>query len=516
MFQERFVLASICGGSCTLALALVRFLSHIPEMLESQPPVGPLLPLRARKKTKIVATIGPSSEQREVLRDMIQSGMNVVRFNMSHGDHASHFRRLQLVREISSELDHPIAVLVDLQGPKIRIGKLAGDEPVEWTAGELTVITVADCPDGTRERVGTTYAGLAADVKPGETILVDDGRLRLQVESVDGDDVVCRIIVGGILRSSKGINLPGVDVSTSSLSEKDKADLSWAIANDVEFVALSFVRCARDVRNLRNRIAETGYRIPIIAKIERAEAVRNIDEILAEADGIMVARGDLGIELSIEKLPIIQKELILRAAQLGRLVITATQMLESMIEDPIPTRAEATDVANAVFDGTDAVMLSAETASGRHPVASIREMTSILLEAERSRYLPEAVLDQVHGPFDKTTMTVTGAAHSIVDSLDAAGFLLFSDGMTSALLLSKRRNLKPAIVVCHDERTWRTYCLYWGIVALLVPRMDDVHDLLEAALDGALHHEFIQEGQLLVVLYNQAGGGVVQIKLHRV
>ncbi len=485
-------------------------------MLGLQPTRGTGLPLRAQKKTKIVATVGPASENRETLVAMVKAGMNVVRFNMSHGDHESHTRRLQLVREISRELDHPIAVLADLQGPKIRIGKLAGDQPVEWRPGQRTVITVAACPEGTAERVGTTYDRLASDVKPGDTILVDDGRLRLQVERVEGDDVVCQVVVGGTLRSRKGINLPGVAVSASAMSGKDKEDLAWAVAHDVEFVALSFVRTARDVRNLRNRIAETGHRIPIIAKIERAEALENIDEVLREADGIMVARGDLGIELSIDQLPIIQKELILRAAQLGRLVITATQMLESMIEEPIPTRAEATDVANAVFDGTDAVMLSAETAAGAYPVEAVREMTSILLAAESSRYLPKSALDEKDGAFDKIALTFTGQAHDIVEDLDAAGILLFSDGPKSALLLSKRRSRRPAIAVCHDERTWRTYCLYWGVVALLLPRIEDVQDLLEAAIDGGIGHGFLREGQRLVILYDYSDSGLVQIKLHTV
>ncbi|MBN2801768.1 MAG: pyruvate kinase, partial [Deltaproteobacteria bacterium] len=315
----------------------------------------PFIPLRALKRTKIIATIGPSCNDAKTLKAMILEGMNVARFNMSHGDHESHEKNLQIIRTLSKEMDRPVAVLADLQGPKIRIGKLKGDIPVEWRAGDKTVITVAKCEDGTAARVGTSYKGLAGDVKHGDRILVDDGRLRLRVEKVEGDDVHCLIVVGGTLRSKKGINLPGVEVSAGALSSKDKSDLSWAIEHDVDYIALSFVRSARDVRNMRSRIAEAGRNIPIIAKIERVEAVEQIDEIIEASDGIMVARGDLGIELSIEQLPIIQKDLILQASKTGKLVITATQMLESMIENPIPTRAEATDVANAVFDGTDAV-----------------------------------------------------------------------------------------------------------------------------------------------------------------
>jgi pyruvate kinase len=471
---------------------------------------------RARKKTKVVATIGPASSDPEILRALCHAGMNVVRFNMSHGDHADHLKRLLLVRSISEELERPVAVMADLQGPKIRTGRLKDDEPVVWKTGTSTIITVNPCPEGTAELVGTTYPGLADDVKTGDIILVDDGRMRLHVERVDTNDIHCTILVGGILKNNKGINLPGVTVSTPSLSDKDKADLAWAIANDVDYIALSFVRNARDVRNVKNRIAESGREIPIIAKIEKPQAVDNIEEILAEADGIMVARGDLGIELSTEKLPVVQKMLIRRANELGKLVITATQMLESMIENPIPTRAESSDVANAIFDGTDAIMLSGETAAGKYPVEAVSEMMRIAVEAEKSPYMPAHRLDKDATTFDHYSRAITGAADHLSRDLDAAGLMIFSHGFEKPMLLSKRRNTKAIVTLCYDERTWRRLSAYWGVVPLLIPFKEDMQDLLEAGTEEALRHQILREGDTVVVIFGFTTNGASVIKVHRI
>ncbi|MBA3685860.1 MAG: pyruvate kinase [Planctomycetes bacterium] len=471
---------------------------------------------RARKRTKVVATVGPASTDPEIIRDLFRAGMNVARLNMSHGNQDDHLRRLHLVRTISKEMERPIAVLADLQGPKIRTGKLVGDLPVQWKSGGRTVITVADLPQGTAERVGTTYSGLAKDVRQGSTILVDDGRMRLQVDEIVGDDIRCTIVVGGTLKNNKGINLPGVQVSAPSLSEKDKSDLAWAIANDVDYVALSFVRNARDVRNLKHRIAESGRVIPIIAKIEKPEAVENIDEILAEADGIMVARGDLGIEISTERLPVVQKGLIAAANRAGKLVITATQMLESMIENPIPTRAESSDVANAIFDGTDAVMLSGETAAGKYPVEAVAEMMRIAVEAEGSPYMPKLVLDAKAATFDHFSMALTGAADLLTRELPANGIMLFAHGSEKALLLSKRRGSMPMIALCHEERTWRQLSLYWGIVPLLVPFKEDLQDLLETGTAEALRHEIFRDGDTVVIIVGFSTTGANSIRIHHV
>jgi len=471
---------------------------------------------RARKKTKVVATIGPSCSDPDTLRAMCHAGMNVARLNMSHGDHSDHLARLQMVRTISRELERPIAVMADLQGPKIRTGRLKDNEPVLWKTGATTIITVSPCPEGDAERVGTTYSGLAKDVHAEDVILVDDGRMRLRVDRVDGDDVHCTILVGGMLKNNKGINLPGVAMSTPSLSEKDKADLAWAIANDVDYIALSFVRTARDVRNVKHRIAESGREIPIIAKIEKPQAIENIDEILAEADAIMVARGDLGIEISTEKLPVVQKMLIRRANEVGKLVITATQMLESMIENPIPTRAESSDVANAIFDGTDAVMLSGETAAGKYPVESIAEMMRIAVEAEKSPYMPSHRLDKAASTFDHFSHAMTGAADHLSRDLDAAGLMIFSHGHEKPLLLSKRRNPKALVALCYDERTWHRLSLYWGVVPLMIPFAEDTQDLLETGVEEAIRHQALREGDTVVVVFGFSATGANAIKVHQI
>ncbi len=474
---------------------------------------GAELTRRARKMTKVVATIGPASETIDVVRNLLHAGMNVTRLNMSHGDHADHARRLNLVRSLSKELERPVAILADLQGPKIRTGRLIGGTPVEWKLGAKTIITVAECPDGTAERVGTTYNGLAKDVVPGNVLLVDDGRMRLQVDDVVGDEIRCTVIVGGWLKNNKGINLPGVKVSAPSLSDKDKADLAWAIANDVDYIALSFVRTARDVRNVKNRIQETGRNIPIIAKIEKPEAVENIDEILQEADGIMVARGDLGIEISTQRLPVVQKELIRRANRAGKLVITATQMLESMIESPIPTRAESSDVANAIFDGTDALMLSGETASGKFPVEAVAEMMRIAIEAEKSDYMPKIELTATNA-FDSYSLAISSAADLLCRELKANGVMVFSHNTEKALLLSKQRGDVPVVALCYDEPTWRRLSLFWGIVPLMVPFKDDVNDQLETGIEECIRNGIFADGDTVVVLCGVSKHGANTLKVH--
>lgn len=480
------------------------------------PTPDPALPLRARKRTKILATLGPACDDRGVVRAMLEAGVNAVRLNMSHGTRDDQLRRLRMVRELSQEMDRPVAILADLQGPKIRTGRLKDGQPVELKPGATLVITTAECPEGTAERVGTTYPGLSKDLKPGDTVLVDDGKMRLRVESVEGHEITTRIEVGGLLKNSKGLNLPGANVSAPSLSEKDREDLAWAIENGVDFIALSFVRTARDVRHVKARIAEAGRSVPVIAKIERPDALSNIDGILAEADGIMVARGDLGIEISIERLPIVQKELIHRANKFGKLVITATQMLESMIDGEMPSRAEATDIANAVFDGTDAVMLSGETASGKHPVQAVAAMSSILLEAEKSRYLPTFEPDPEAQTFSRVCMSLSGAAHRI--SLEIAGEAILISSLTPepALLLSKRRGRVPMICICTDLRSWNAYCLYWGIAAVRVDPATDLQALLASGIDSAIAHGFVRDGQQAVILSHFDDRHVAGIKLQKV
>jgi pyruvate kinase len=480
------------------------------------PLADPALPLRARKRTKILATLGPACDDPAIVRAMLEAGVNAVRLNMSHGSRDDQLRRLKTVRSLSQEMDRPIAILADLQGPKIRTGKLKDGIPVELVPGATLIITTDPCPEGTVERVGTTYAGLSKDLKPGDTVLIDDGKMRLRVEDVEGADITTRIEVGGLLKNSKGLNLPGANVSAPALSEKDREDLAWAIENGVDFIALSFVRTARDVRHVKSRIAEAGRSVPVIAKIERPEALSNIDGILGEADGIMVARGDLGIEVSIERLPVVQKELILRANRLGKLVITATQMLESMIEGEMPSRAEATDIANAVFDGTGAVMLSGETATGKHPVQAVAAMSSILLEAEKSRYLPSLEPDPEAQTFSRSVLSLSGAAHRISVEINADAILISSRTPEPALLLSKRRGRVPMVCICTDERLWHAYCLYWGIAAVLVEPANDLQALLESGIDSAIAHGFVRDGQQAVILSHFDDKSVAGIKLQRI
>jgi pyruvate kinase len=353
-------------------------------------------------------------------------------------------------------------------------------------------------------------------VVPGNVLLVDDGRMRLQVDAVDGDDIRCTVLVGGLLKNNKGINLPGVKVNVASLSEKDKSDLAWAIANEVDYIAVSFVRTARDVRNIKNRIAETGRKIPIIAKIEKPEGVQAIDEILAEADGIMVARGDLGIEISTQKLPVVQKELIATANRVGKLVITATQMLESMIENPIPTRAESSDVANAIFDGSDAVMLSGETAYGKYPAEAVGEMHRIAIEAEKSPYMPTVSPEHNSPSANHYNMAISGAADFLSRELSANAILIFSHNSEKALLLSKLRGEVPIVALCYDEATWRTLCLYWGVVPVRVPFKEDPNDQLETGVEACIRLGIIHDGDTVVVIYGVSSSGANTLKIVQV
>lgn len=455
---------------------------------------------RGRKRTKVIATIGPASEREDVLVAMFHAGMNVARLNMSHGDIPDHQRRLDLVRTLSLRTERPVAVLADLQGPKIRTGRLKDSAVVYLQSGQDFTITTHEWPDGTVEKVGSTYSELHQDVRPGNAILINDGRLRLEVMEVDGRNIHCKVLVGGQLSDNKGINLPGVSVSAPSLSDKDKNDLVWAVENQVDYIALSFVRNALDVKHVRRRIQEMGATIPIIAKIELEDAVNNIDEILAEADAIMVARGDLGIEIRTERLPVVQKHLITRANACGKAVITATQMLESMIDNPVPTRAESSDVANAVFDGTDAVMLSGETAVGAHPIEAVAEMNRIALEAEESPYMPRLVLDESAFPTESFSLAMTGSADYLARTIHSKGIMVFSQNHRKALLLSKRRNQRLVIVICSDEGQWRRMSLYWGVVPLLVEPCPDMQEYLERGINQAVRHNLLTSGDTIVAL----------------
>ncbi len=348
-------------------------------------------PLRApathRRRAKIVCTIGPASESEDGMRELMLAGMDVARLNFSHGTHEEHRERIKRLRKVARELGKPICLLQDLQGPKIRTGKLKDRIPVELTTGQALTITSDEVP-GTSAVIATTYRDLAGDVKPGERILLSDGKIELRVREVRDGDVICEVLNGGTLAENQGINLPGTNISIPSLTEKDLADLEFGMKNGVDVVAVSFVRSADDVVRAKQAIAQYRNDVGVVAKLEKPQAIEDLDAILREAHGVMVARGDLGVEVAPEKVPPIQKYVIRRALDFRRPVITATQMLESMIVNPRPTRAEASDVANAVFDGTDAVMLSGETAVGKYPREAVQMMARIVTEAESANLAP--------------------------------------------------------------------------------------------------------------------------------
>jgi pyruvate kinase len=412
------------------------------------------------ERAKVVATLGPASSDPRVLGAMVDAGLDVVRLNFSHGERADHLARFHLVREIALARGRNLAILADLQGPKIRVG-LVDEAGVVLTTGAECVL-VAGTERAVPPEVPVVYERLAADVDRGDRILLDDGQIELSVEAVDGDRVRCRVRRGGLVRSRKGVNLPGVAVSAASLTEKDLADLATAVQAGADYLALSFVRTAADVVACRRAIAEAGGDLPVVAKLERREALEALDEILAVADAVMVARGDLGVELEVEKVPPLQKEIIAKSNGLGVPVITATQMLESMVSSARPTRAEASDVANAIFDGTDAVMLSEETAVGAFPVEAVATMRRIAYEAEATPQLSHPT--PAAGALD-VAATVCKAAVQTADDLGAAAVVAFTESGASARHVSRFRPRVPIIGLTPYEATRRRMALYWGVEA---------------------------------------------------
>ncbi len=417
------------------------------------------------RRTKIVATIGPSSRSPEVLEQLIQAGVNVVRLNFSHGEHAQHLEVIRRVREISARLGQAVALLQDLSGPKIRTGKVK-DDAIELLDGARIVITTDETILGTPERISTTYDPLPRDVKPGDRILLDDGNLQLRVESVRGEEVTCVVMDGGTLKSNKGMNLPGVSLSTPALTDKDKKDLAFGLQNGVDYVALSFVRQAADVEQVKALIREQGASTPVIAKIEKREAVNDLPSILDATDGVMVARGDLGVEMSTEEVPTLQKRIIEMANGAGKVVITATQMLESMIDNPRPTRAEASDVANAILDGTDAIMLSAETASGRFPVETVETMGRIAVHTERS-YGVRAPARVTGGSASIVARSLSRVASTVAEELDCRLIVAFTESGSTARLVSSYKPRAPIAGITYNRDTYQRLALWWGVVPIM-------------------------------------------------
>jgi len=474
-----------------------------------------------RGKTKIISTLGPASSSVPCLTDLIEAGAGIFRLNFSHGTLDDHTRVLGNIRQAVQKSGTEISVLQDLQGPKIRIGDLSVPS-IELKAGENLVITTERIVGGPG-KVSTTYEGLAGDVGPGADILLDDGKLRLKVLGVKGKEVSCEIVVGGVLSPHKGINLPGVAVSAPSLTDKDVRDLDFGLNNEVDFVALSFVRTADDVRNLRAAIAArrpAGLRPRIIAKIEKPQAIANIDEIIAATDGVMVARGDLGVELPSEDVPILQKMIIARCNRAGKPVIVATQMLESMLASPTPTRAEVSDVANAVLDGCDAVMLSGETSVGKYPVEAVRIMARIIRKVESERQGRRHMTIEVKGSVENRHDALGRSACVLADQMRAAAIVTVTNSGQTARVIARYRPDPPIIAVTDSAKTLRSLGLVWGVRGLVIENLgDDSDSALARVQERLVATGLVSRGEYIVLLAGQpffARGSTNFIKVEKI
>jgi pyruvate kinase len=469
------------------------------------------------RRTKIVATIGPASSDPRVLRRLIEAGVDVVRLNFSHGEHQDHLAVIQAVREIAESRRAPVAILQDLSGPKIRTGRLKGGGPVELVPGARIVITTDETIEGDASRISTTYDPLPRDVQAGDRILLDDGNLELRVESAAGEEVAATVMVGGPLKPNKGMNLPGARLSTPALTEKDRRDLAFGVKHGVDYVALSFVRQAADVEEAKELIRSLGGAAPLIAKIEKREAVNDLPQILEAADGVMVARGDLGVELSTEEVPTLQKRIIEMANGACKVVITATQMLESMIEHPRPTRAEASDVANAILDGTDGIMLSAETASGRFPVETVATMARIALYTEQHYGMRGPSRVRVGGG-SAVASSLARVANTVAEELDCKLIVAFTESGATARMVSAYRPRPPIAAITHNLDTYRALALWWGVVPLqstFVPTTDEM--ILQG--EAILRREgLVQPGDTVLMLAGQTHmtGATNMLRVHTI
>ena len=449
--------------------------------------------------TKIVCTLGPATSSPEMVSGLLAAGMDVARLNMSHGEYDTHAAAIALVRRLAAEAGLHTAILMDLQGPRIRAG-LMQDGAVTLAAGATCVVTTEEVL-GTAERFGTTYARLAHDVEVGDRVLIDDGLLELRVTAFTETEVTCEVVRGGVLRDHKGINLPGVQVSEPSVTEKDLADLEWGLKAGVDYVALSFVRTADDIRVLKRAIAERGHTEPVVAKLERPEAMDHLEEIVEVADAIMVARGDLAVEASPEQVPILQKLIIAACARGRKPVITATQMLESMRESPRPTRAEASDVANAILDGTDAVMLSGETAAGKYPLESVQMMRRICEAAEGSQLAGQHLQTcGFTGGVADFANAVSEAAAVTAERIGAQAIVAFTQSGSTARLASKCRPRAPIVAVTPLPETARRANLYWGVEPVVVERAVDTDEAIRL-IDSTLRESgLVAPGQPVVIM----------------
>ena len=451
------------------------------------------------RRTKIVCTLGPASTNKEMLRRMIKNGMNVARLNFSHGSHETHRKAIELIKGVREEMKTPLAILLDTKGPEIRIKEIAKGS-VQLEKGKRFVLTSNDC-DGTSEMASITFADLPRQLKAGNKVLIDDGKIVLTVDECSETEIYTTVVEGGELRGHKGINIPNVHIDMPYISEQDRKDLEFGVENDVDFVAASFVRCKEDVIELRKFINyHGGHNIKIIAKIENIEGVNNFADILHYADGIMVARGDMGVEVEYERLPGIQKKFIRRCYQSGKMVITATQMLESMVHSYTPTRAEITDVANAVFDGTSAVMLSGETAMGDHPDRVVEVMAKIAEQAEKDAFEMHAYKGIKHD-IDSTDMTnaICDAACTTAKDLSAKAILAVTKSGHTARRMSKFRPEEPIVAATPEKKTFHQLAMTWGVYPVLALNQEDIERLFLHAIDCAKQIDLVSDGDKVVI-----------------
>ena len=468
------------------------------------------------RKTKIICTLGPSTDKEGVLRDLIANGMNVARFNFSHGSHEEHLGRLEKLKALREELGKPVAALLDTKGPEIRLKDFKNGVE-NLVAGQTFTLTTRDV-EGTNEICSITYKDLPMDVEPNGTIMLDDGLIKLQIQTVNDTDIVCTVLNSGKIKNKKGVNVPGVHLSMPYMSQRDKDDIIFGIQQGYDFIAASFVRTAQDVYDIRNLLNQYDSNIRIIAKIENREGVNNIDSILAAADAVMVARGDLGVEIDFTELPGIQKTIIDRSFSFGKPIVTATQMLDSMIVNPRPTRAETSDVANAIYDGTSAIMLSGETAAGAYPVEALKTMSAIAERTEQENHARFVPLTENTGKISVSDATAHAACLTAKD-VNAAAIVTVSESGNTARLLSKYRPEQPIIACVMKEQVQRQLALSWGITPLMMPLAHSTDELIEMSTSLAKENGYLHNGELAVVTAGVpvgVSGTTNMIKIHMV
>ena len=451
------------------------------------------------RRAKIVATLGPASNTESAFAELVRAGLDVARLNFSHGTHPEKLKLIQIVRKVSRQAGKPICILGDLQGPKIRTGRLKNRIPVSLKTGQRLRITPRDIA-GTSSVIGTTFPTLAENLEPGARVLLSDGLIELRVREIDGQDVECDVINGGQLGEHKGINLPGIPVRVPSLTAKDEEDLAFALKSDVDAIAVSFIRTGEDVRLVKNRIAALGSESWVIAKLEKPQAIDHLDAILDAADAVMVARGDLGVEMPPEKVPAIQKLIIRKCAEYRKPVITATQMLESMIENPRPTRAEASDVANAIYDGTDAVMLSAESAAGKYPREAVAMMHKIVLETEQQVAMEPHHVRRLTTAHLSVSETICQSMAHAAEDLDMSAIAVFTETGTTARLLSKYRPPSSIFALSPNPAVIQRMSLLWGTTPMLCRRSHDTDQMVERAETLLQSNGYVQERQVMGIV----------------